>query len=56
MPQRQDWVNHYESKAKDFASCKFLMELGEGKLNEKALSVQKVHDEYCRATSDLPIA
>jgi hypothetical protein len=56
MPQRLEWVNHYESKAKDFASCKFLMELGAGKANEKALSVQKVHDEYCRSTSDLPIA
>ncbi len=56
MPRRLEWVNHYENKAKDFASCKFLMELGEGKVNEKALSVQKIHDDYCHAMNDRPIA
>jgi hypothetical protein len=56
MPGRIKWVNQYESKAKDFASCKFLMELGSGHANEKAVRIQKIHDEYCRATSDLPIA
>ncbi len=56
MPFRIEWVKRYETKAKDFASCKFLMELGSGEVHEKAFSVQKIHDEYCKATSDLPIA
>lgn len=56
IPARKSWVKNYDEQSKDYAACKFLMELGSGKTDSKALLVQKVHDDYCRALKDLPIA
>lgn len=53
---REQWVSTYEEKASAFAACKFIEELGTGVAHSKAREIQMIHDEYCKALSDLPIA
>jgi hypothetical protein len=56
LPERQRWIEGYERAAKDFASCRFLESLGSGTVDSAVADVQQIHDELCRAGSELPIA
>lgn len=56
LPERQRWIEEYERAAKDFASCRFLESLGSGSVDPAVMDVLEIHDELCRADSDLPIA
>lgn len=56
LGEREDWVAEYETKAAGYAACRFVETLGDGALHPRCAAVQKVHDELCRAHSDLPIA
>jgi hypothetical protein len=56
MPRRREWIAAYEAKAKDFSACRFVAELGNGASHPTAQTVQRIHDEVCRAESGLPIA
>lgn len=56
MPARHAWVGAYHEKARAFAACRFLSELGNGGVHEHARQVQHLHDQLCRADSGLPIA
>lgn len=54
--ERTKWVEQYEQKAKQFASCRFLTEIGTGTRDKKCEIVRRIHDEYCRADSVLDLA
>lgn len=56
LPIRAAWVAEYDRATRDFASCRFVEAFGTGPTDPAAASVQRLHDELCRATSDLPIA
>lgn len=53
---RNEWIALYETRAAEFAACRFVEEVGRGPLHARAAAVQKVHDAMCRARSSLPIA
>jgi hypothetical protein len=53
---RERWVSEYERKSAAYAACKFVEEIGAGNVHPKAIAVQTLHDDYCKALSDLPIA
>lgn len=56
MPDRVRWVNEYERKAEAYASCRFLVAKGSGVVDPAVEKVQILHDDLCRAQSDLPLA
>lgn len=56
MPGRIAWVKDYEAAARDFASCRFEVDLGNQSVNRKCERVRKLHDDYCRSNSSLPLA
>lgn len=56
LPVREEWVRDYESRAEGFAACRFIGEFGRGPVHSSCRAVQVLHDELCRAESDLPLA
>lgn len=56
LRERSEWLKAYDEKAAAFASCRFEKELGDGGVNPEAQSVQRLHDQFSRAESELPIA
>lgn len=55
-PERERWVAEYERKAEGFAACRFAEALGSRDYVSATQSVQRLHDDLCRAHSDLPLA
>ncbi len=53
---RQAWIQAYESRARDFAACRFVETLGANATHPRARAVQALHDAECRADSTLPLA
>lgn len=53
---RNAWIERYETRAADFAACRFVAAVGNGAVHPRAAVVQKAHDAMCRAHSGLPIA
>jgi hypothetical protein len=56
LPERSRWIEAYETKAQGYASCRFVEALGSDVVDSTAQAIQVIHDEFCRATSGLPIA
>ncbi|MBC3872665.1 hypothetical protein [Undibacterium flavidum] len=56
LPDRIRWVAEYERKAQTYASCRFLIAKGSGKIDATAEEIRQLHDELCRANSDFPLA
>ena len=56
IEQRNHWINQYDAHCESFASCHFEKSLGSDTTHPKAEIVRKIHDEYCKAHSYLPIA
>lgn len=56
LPERRAWQEQYDRAAAGFAACRFIESLGNGVSVPAALAVQQLHDEMCRARSNLPIA
>lgn len=56
MPDRIKWVRHYEELAEKYAACRFVETLGSGPVDPTADTVRELHDDYCRATRNLPLA
>lgn len=56
LPQRRAWLERYDRAAAGFAACRFMESIGGGVSTPAARAVQQLHDELCRARSDLPIA
>ncbi len=53
---RDQWVAGYNPRAVNFASCRFLEELGSSTIHPDAEAVRAIHDDYCKSDSSLPIA
>ena len=57
LPERQRWVQDYEQRARDYASCRYVEALGRTVATcSQALAVQRLHDEWCQAQRELPMA
>jgi hypothetical protein len=50
LPIRQKWVSHYETKAQEFASCRYVMTLGTGVIHVDVAPVIELHDRLSKAT------
>ena len=55
-PQRDEWLGRYEEQAQRYAACRFVEEIGSGRVHPRCAAVQRMHDEMCRARSQLPLA
>ena len=55
-PERDRWIEEYERVSAGFAACRYVASIGSGGTDPAALAVQRVHDELCRADTELPIA
>jgi hypothetical protein len=56
LENRRRWVSRYEAESENYASCRFIRELGKGPLDPGVEAVQRLHDQLTRCRSDLPIA
>lgn len=56
MGRRNQWVEEYESRAREYSSCRYVDSFGSDKVDAKADSVRKLHDDMCRSDLDLPSA
>ncbi len=56
LPARLAWVDAYQRKAQDYASCRYIETLGDGPVDADADAVRELHDLLCQAERDLAIA
>jgi len=56
LPVRQEWITAYERAAKDFAACEYVDSIGSGVIHPEIASVVRLHDDFSRGDSGLPIA
>jgi hypothetical protein len=56
MPLRTAWISEYEDAAQSFSACRFVESVGSGIVDPEARRVMELHDELCRAQSQLPMA
>lgn len=56
LPARLAWVDAYQRKAQDYASCRYIETLGDGTVDADADAVRELHDLLCQAERDLVIA
>ncbi|MCH9696421.1 MAG: hypothetical protein K0U72_18035 [Gammaproteobacteria bacterium] len=56
MSERRRWVRMYEKESAGFAACRYEKTFGSGIPSRKCEEVRRLHDDLCRADSDLPIA
>lgn len=56
LPDRERWVAEYERRARDFAACRWVADLGDGSVDPAVEDVVNLHDRIAQAQSDLPIA
>lgn len=56
LPARLAWVDAYQRKAQDYASCRYIETLGNGPVDADADAVRELHDLLCQAERDLAIA
>lgn len=56
LPTREKWVEHYESVARKFASCRWLETIGIEARDPYIAEVLDVHDRLSQALSQLPLA
>lgn len=54
--RRETWVAQYEQVATVFAACRHLSRHGSTTEHPRAAEIRRIHDEACRALSDLPLA
>ncbi len=56
LPERTRWIDAYEQQATGYAACRFLETIGTGPADREVEAVRSIHDEACRARSQLPLA
>lgn len=54
--RREAWVARYEEAASGFSACRYLTCVGTGSEHPRAAGIRRLHDDACRALSDLPLA
>lgn len=53
---RIKWVNRYENKAENYATCHLIKRYGGDHIEPENLKVMQLHDELCKVHSQLPLA
>jgi hypothetical protein len=56
LPMRNAWLQNYDARSIEYASCAFIDALGSGTVHPEARFIQELHDELCQATRPLPLA
>jgi hypothetical protein len=56
LPERNRWIEAYERTAREYASCRFVEDVGSCAAAPEAQAVQVLHDELCQAMGEAPIA
>lgn len=56
LAMRRDWVEAYERRAGDFASCRFADTVGDGRPDAGVEAVRRIHDDMCQAEARLDLA
>lgn len=56
LRDRERWVHEYEARAPEFASCRFVEEIGSPTVSPEAERIRLLHDSLCQADSNLPLA
>ena len=56
LPARREWIERYQRKAQDYASCRYVDTMGDGAVDRDADAVRELHDLLCQAERDLQIA
>lgn len=56
LAERQQWINDYDHRRRNHAACHLVAQLGGRRTCTEALDVQRIHDSYCDAESDRPLA
>ncbi|MCU0796670.1 MAG: hypothetical protein MUF31_12145 [Akkermansiaceae bacterium] len=56
LPRREKWIEGYDRLSPGFASCRFVERLGSPQVHPEAEEIRRIHDEYCRSDSSLPLA
>lgn len=56
LERRLAWVEEYNARKHEFASCAFVEQLGQAQPIMEAREVQSWHDELCQALSGKPLA
>lgn len=54
--QKSEWLNAYEIKAQNYATCHFIQTFGHTIMPPKVATIVKLHDERTKAYSLLPLA
>lgn len=55
LPERNRWIEAYETAALGYAACRFLEAVGSETVDPAAQVVQVLHDELCQALEPLPM-
>lgn len=56
LQTRNDWIQTYQTKTKNYAACHFIKSFGNPVIDNKIMKVIELHDHFCKALSYLPIA
>lgn len=56
LATRDAWVQRYEKESADFASCRLVETLGDGRAHPDIEQIRMIHDELCRAETNLTLA
>ncbi len=56
LERRSRWIEQYDRRARDYAACRFVEDLGQGWVSPELRKVIDWHDERSGALSSLPLA
>lgn len=56
MAKREEWTQHYDQTATNYAACRYLETLGSNRIAFDVAPVVELHDQACRAQTTLPLA
>jgi len=56
LPARLQWIDAYQRKSQDYASCRYIETLGSAAVDGDADAVRELHDLLCQAERELAIA
>ena len=56
MAERSEWIDGYDAASRGYAACRYEKTLGSSHKDRDCEWVRQIHDEWCRARQDLPLA
>ena len=52
----REWQSSYDRSASAYSSCKYIKSIGQSEVQQELKELIRIHDEYCRSNSSLPLA